>query len=84
MRQGRRLPLQAARARVIRRARAHEGNHHMPLPLRIAGLLISIALSLTACDTLAGVFGGSRWNMVGLVLLVVVVAIFLFQRTRRP
>jgi hypothetical protein len=83
MRQERRLPLQVARTRAIRR-RAHEGHHHMPLPLRIAGLLISIALSLTACDTLAGVFNSSRWNMVGFVLLVVVVAIFVFQRMRKP
>ena len=56
----------------------------MPLPLRLAGLLISIALSLTACERLAGLFSGSRWNMVGLVLLVVVVLIFLFQRMRKP
>ena len=64
--------------------RAYEGDHHMPLPLRLAGLLISIAIGLTACDTLAGVFGSSRWNLVGFVLLVVVVSIFVFQRMRKP
>ena len=69
--------------RAARRTRPHQG-HHMPLPLRLAGLLISIALSLTACERLAGLFSGSRWNMVGLVLLVVVVLIFLFQRMRKP
>lgn len=70
--------------RAARRTRLRDGHHHMPLPLRLAGLLISIALSLTACERLAGIFSSSRWNMVGLVLLVVVVLIFLFQRMRKP
>ena len=77
-------PMQIARVRAARRARWREGHHHMPLPLRIAGLLISIALSLTACDALANIFAGSRWNWVGYVLLAVVVALFLFQRMRKP
>ena len=70
--------------RTTRRVRAREGHAHMPLSLRLAGLLISIALSLTACEALADVFSSSRWNMVGLVLLVVVVLIFLFKRMRKP
>jgi len=77
-------PMQIARARAARRASWREGHHHMPLPLRIAGLLISIALSLTACDTLVGIFSGSRWNWVGYALLALVVALFLFQRMRKP
>lgn len=56
----------------------------MPLSLRLAGLLISVAIGLTACDTLTGLFSSSRWNLVGFVLLVVVVSIFLFQRMRKP
>lgn len=64
--------------------RAYEGDHHMPLSLRLAGLLISVAIGLTACDTLTGLFSSSRWNLVGFVLLVVVVSIFLFQRMRKP
>lgn len=75
--------MQIARARAARRARLREGNHHMPLPLRLIGLLISVALSLTACDQLIGLFSSSRWNWIGLVLLVLVVVIFLFQRMRR-
>ena len=75
--------MHVARARATRRPRPRTG-HHMPLPLRLAGLLISSALGLTACERLAGIFSSSRWNMVGLVLLVVVVAIFLFQRMRKP
>ena len=77
--------MQIAPVRATRRARTRPAHHHaMPLPLRLAGLLISIALCLTACEKLADVFSSSRWNMVGLVLLVVVVAIFLFQRMRKP
>ena len=76
--------MQAARVRAARRARLREGNHHMPLPLRLAGLLISVALGLTACDTLTGLFSSSRWNLVGFVLLVVVVVVFIFQRMRKP
>ena len=76
--------MQIARARAARRARLREGNHHMPLPLRLLGVLISMAMTLTACDALIGVFRGSRWNMIGLALLVLVVVIFLFQRMRRP
>lgn len=71
-------------ARTARRAAMRQGHVTMPMPLRLAGLLISIALSLTACEALANVFSGSRWNMVGLVLFVVVVLIFLFQRMRKP
>jgi heme/copper-type cytochrome/quinol oxidase subunit 4 len=75
--------MQIARARAARRARLREGNHHMPLPLRLIGLLISIALTLTACDRLIGLFSSDRWNMIGLVLLALVVGIFIFQRMRR-
>ena len=84
MRQGRRPSRHAAHPRAVRRVRAHEGDPHMPLSLRLAGLLISIAIGLTACESLAGVFSSSRWNLVGFVLLVVVVSIFLFQRMRKP
>jgi hypothetical protein len=76
--------MQIARAHAARRARWREGHHPMPLPLRIAGVLISIALGLTACDTLADIFAGSRWNWVAYVLLALVVALFLFQRMRKP
>jgi uncharacterized membrane protein YcjF (UPF0283 family) len=75
--------MQIARARAVRRAHWRDGHHHMPLPLRITGLLISIALGLTACDTLVGLFSSSRWIWVGPVLFVLVVVTFLVKRMRR-
>ena len=71
--------MRTVRARPRLRERSH---HHMPLPLRLAGLVISIALTLNACDTLAGIFS-NRWNWVALALFVLVVVIFLIQRMRR-
>ena len=74
--------MRIARARALRRSRLHEGDH-LPLPLRIAGLLISIGISLTACDTIAGYVQSDVITWVIAALLLVALIGFLVKRMRR-
>jgi hypothetical protein len=69
-------------ARPARR-RAHERHHAMPLPLRLAGLLISIGLALTACDAIAGYVESDIIVWVIAALLLVALVGFLVKRMRR-
>jgi hypothetical protein len=69
-------------ARPARR-RAHERHHAMPFPLRLAGLLISIGLALTACDAIAGYVESDIIVWVIAALLLVALVGFLVKRMRR-
>ena len=83
MRMRRRPDMSLARARALRRNRLQQGDH-LPLPLRIAGLVISIGLSLTACDAIAGYVQSDILVWVIVALLLVALIGFLVQRMRRP
>lgn len=65
------------------RRRANERHHAMPLPLRLAGLLISTGLALTACDAIAGYVESDVIVWVITALLLVALVGFLVQRMRR-
>ena len=82
MRFHRRFDMRIARARVLRRSRLQDDDH-LPLPLRIFGLLISIGISLTACDTIAGYVQSDILTWVIAALLLVGLVGFLVQRMRR-
>lgn len=78
-------PMRSTTAQGARapRRRAHDRHHAMPLPLRLAGLLISIGLALTACDTIAGYVESDIVAWVIAALLLVGLVGFLVKRMRR-